>query len=277
MSASLSCSGARRVYTHRGGNTDYPIRKQLQYRATGVLLRSGFHAFSGNTAHAAASASQLFRIDPDRIEVIYNGLDFALLEPQRSKPQIEQELGIEAGDFVLGSAAHLRPWKRIDRLLRLVATLQEDGVRLLIIGGGPDRQRLERIAAELDLGDRLILTGMQRHIGDYLQVMDAFCLPSTGLESFGNAAVEAMAVGVPTVVFEDGGGLPEHIEPGQTGFVVANEDELRSVTRRLTTDDALRDRVSAAGKEAIREKYTVARAIERYDALYAAALTAGAN
>ena len=47
-------------------------------------------------------------------------------------------------------------------------------------------------------------------IADYVQVMDAFCLPSTGLESFGNAAVEAMALGVPTVVFADGGGLVEH-------------------------------------------------------------------
>jgi glycosyltransferase involved in cell wall biosynthesis len=242
-----------------------------------VLLRGGFHAISGNTAHAAASASQLFRIEPDRIEVTYNGLDFALLEPQRSKPQIEQELGIEAGDFVLGSAAHLRPWKRIDRLLRLVATLRENGFRLLIVGGGPDRPRLERIAAELDLGDRLILTGMQRHVGDYLQVMDAFCLPSTGLESFGNAAVEAMAVGVPTVVFEDGGGLPEHVVSGQTGFVVANDGELMTSVRRLAEDESLRQRISAAGRSAVREKYTVARAVARYDALYAEALGARAR
>ena len=63
-------------------------------------------------------------------------------------------------------------------------------------------------------------------MASYLQVMDVFCLPSTALESFGNAAVEAMAAGLPTVVFADGGGLVEHIDDGQTGFVVADQKEL---------------------------------------------------
>jgi glycosyltransferase involved in cell wall biosynthesis len=121
----------------------------------------------------------------------------------------------------------------------------------------------------------VIFTGLQRHVGDYLQVMHAFCLPSKGLESFGNAAVEAMAMGVPTIVFEDGGGMPEHIDPGRTGFVVANQAELIALVRRLVDDPGLRERVSASGREATREKYTIARAVERYDALYAEALGDG--
>jgi glycosyltransferase involved in cell wall biosynthesis len=109
-------------------------------------------------------------------------------------------------------------------------------------------------------------------VGDYLQVMDAFCLPSTSLESFGNAAVEAMAVGVPTIVFEDGGGLVEHVEQGRTGFVVADEDELRTVLLRLIDDEALRRRVGSCASETVRHRYALSKATEGYDALYADAL-----
>ena len=65
--------------------------------------------------------------------------------------------------------------------------------------------------------------------------MDAFCLPSTGMESFGNAAVEAMALGIPTIIFSDGGGWWRH-RPGQTGFVVADREELADTIRRLLGD-----------------------------------------
>jgi glycosyltransferase involved in cell wall biosynthesis len=272
MSASLACRGARRVYTRRGGVTDFSLRRRLRYRATGWILRTGFHAFSGNTAHGAECASRLFGIDRDRFRVTYNGLDFALLEPRRPKDQVRDELGVDSEEFIIGTAANLKRWKRIDRLLRLMARFDSDNVRLLILGDGPDRGRLERVAGELGLGKRAIFAGVQRHIGDYLQVIDTFCLPSAGPESFGNAAVEAMGVGIPTVVFEDGGGLVEHIEPGRTGFVVADERELGSVMRRLIADEALRERIGSMAREKIHAKYTLPKATEQFEALYAVAL-----
>lgn len=272
MLASLRNSGLRRVYTHRGGIIRYSPRKRLQYAATGVLLKRRFHGFSGNTAHAARCAGELFQMDGSRFRVTYNGIDFSLLEPDRDAGQVRGELGLEPGDFVLGTSANLRPWKRIDRLLYTLARLARPELRVLIVGDGVDRSRLEALAESLGVRPQTRFVGRQSNVGDFLQIMDAFCLPSMGLESFGNAAVEAMGSGVPTIVFADGGGTVEHIDDGSTGFVVADERALEAVLTRLLDDrQQLGPKLGERGREAVRSKYTPLDAARRYEDLYASA------
>jgi glycosyltransferase involved in cell wall biosynthesis len=274
MLASARCRGVRRIYTHRGGSTRYSIGKRLRYGVAGLMLRRRFHGFSGNTAHAARFAAQLFRMDPEQFEVTYNGLEFDLLEPMRSADSVRQDLGLDASDFVLGTAAYLKAWKRIDRLLIAAARLEEPAMRVLIVGDGPDRQRLEALAADLGISENVIFAGKQLHVGDYLQVMDAFCLPSTSLESFGNAAVEAMAMGVPTMILADSGGMLEHIEDETTGLVAADQAELERSVQRLIQDRELAWRIGVAGRESMRLRYTPDQAALRYRRLYASALGA---
>jgi glycosyltransferase involved in cell wall biosynthesis len=175
---------------------------------------------------------------------------------------------------VLGTAAHLKAWKRIDRLLIAAARLADPALRVLIVGDGPDRQRLEALADDLGISESVTFAGKQLHMGDYLQVMDAFCLPSTSLESFGNAAVEAMAMGIPTMVLADSGGMLEHIEDGTTGLVAADQAELERSVQRLLQDRELARRLGAAGSESMRQRYTPERAAQRYRRLYASALSA---
>ena len=102
--------------------------------------------------------------------------------------------------------------------------------------------------------------------------MDVFCLPSAGLESFGNAAVEAMALGLPTVVFADGGGLVEHIDDGETGFIVSDQLELEATLSRLLADAELSRRIGDRARGVIRRRYTLERAGVGYRALYGRAL-----
>lgn len=275
MLASLRCRGARRVYTHRGGLVRYPARKRVQYAIAGAMLRRGFNGLSGNTRHATRCASRLFRIDPRAFQVTYNGVEFELLEPSRSADETRAELGLQATDFVLGTAAHLKRWKRMDRLLQALKAIQDPRLRLLVVGDGEDRPRLESLAGALDLGDRVVFAGLRLRIGDYLQVMHAFCLPSMGLESFGNAAVEAMASGIPTIVFRDGGGMVEHIDSGDTGFVVGGQAELEATVSRLLADRAMAKRVGSRGRAAIRARYTARHSARAYKALYASALRSG--
>lgn len=277
--ASLRNAALRRVYTHRGGIIRYSPRKRLQYAATGALLKRRFHGLSGNTAHAARCAGELFQMDASRFRVTYNGIDFGLLESVRDPVEVRAELGLWAQDFVLGTSANLRPWKRIDRLLRSLATLGRPELRLLIVGDGLDRPRLEALADSLGVAARTVFAGRQSNVGDYLQVMDAFCLPSMGLESFGNAAVEAMGLGVPTIVFADGGGTVEHIDDGRTGFVVADEPALEAILAGLLDDrENLGHAVGERGREAVRSKYTPVDAARRYEDLYtSAARRAGAD
>jgi glycosyltransferase involved in cell wall biosynthesis len=271
MLGSVRCKGVRRVYTHRGGITHYPLRKRAQYAVTGALLRNSFHAFSGNTRHATTCAAQILRMKADDFEVTYNGLDFDLLEPQRAEHEVRAEIGIPESAFVVGTAAHLRPWKRIDVLIRAIVEVDDPAVRLLILGDGPDRGRLESLAAQVEPGGRIVFAGAKTDVADYLNAMDAFCLPSMALESFGNAAVEAMALGLPTIVFADGGGLTEHVQNGATGLVVGSEAELVIALRRLITDPDVATRLGEAGRAAVRARYTPPRAARAYRSLYAAA------
>jgi glycosyltransferase involved in cell wall biosynthesis len=183
MLSSILCGGATRVYTHRGGFTRYSVPKRLRYELTGMLVRRYFHAFSGNTLHGARAGARLYRLASERFDVTYNGLAFELLAPLRPADAIRAELGITPADFVLGTAANLKSWKRVDRLVDLVSLLRDPALRLLVVGDGPERSALEAQARSFGAQSNVIFVGAQPHPPDYLQIMDAFCLPSMGLES----------------------------------------------------------------------------------------------
>jgi glycosyltransferase involved in cell wall biosynthesis len=268
MLSSLMCRDARRIYTHRGGIIRYSAKKRIVQKMSGFFLRHCFHAFSGNTEHAARCGAELYKIPIHRFKITYNGLEFDHLLPQRSPEIIRGELSLNPTDFVIGTSANLRPWKRIDRLLNAVTALPKPNIKLLIIGDGVDRSRLQELTNYLGIGQKVIFTGMKDHIADYLQVMDVFCLPSMGLESFGNAAVEAMAFGLPTVVFSDGGGMLEHIQGGETGFVVNGQSELVKIFEELAGNREWGRQIGNRARTHIRQKYTLEEAGRAYKSLY---------
>ena len=204
--------------------------------------------------------------------MIYNGLDFALLEPTRSPTDVRAELpDWPDGALLVGTAANLQSWKRVERLLEAVAKAGK-GVNCVVLGEGPARPGLERRSAELGVPDRVAFVGWKKHVGDYLQLLDAFVLPSGPEEGFGNAAVEAMGLGIPTVVFEDGGGLVEHVVDRKTGLVVSDTDDLARALRELAADPGLRMQLGGVGRQYVRETYSLEAMFLRYDALYREAM-----
>jgi glycosyltransferase involved in cell wall biosynthesis len=272
MLGSVFCKKATRVYTHRGGFTRYTTLKRMRYKTTGVLIRRYFHGVSGNTAHGAHSGAKLCGLDPAAVMVTYNGLDLELLTPQRSAALIRAELGIGEEDFVVGTAATLKPWKRINLLIDLVARIPNSKLRLLIVGDGTQRRSLEAQTRSLGVEPKVSFVGVQACPADYLQVMDAFCLPSTALESFGNAVVEAMAMGIPSIVFADSPGVTEHIEPDRTGFIASDQRQLAEIVERLMADPSLRKRIGQEAEADIRSRYTPMRAAQSYKRLYVQAM-----
>jgi glycosyltransferase involved in cell wall biosynthesis len=259
----------RAVYTHRGGIRDHAFAKRVRHAVVGRALRNRFDALSANTLQSARAAAALYRIPIARIPITYNGIDVALLAPARPLADVLGELPDAARTAVrLGTAANLRAWKRVDRLLRLVASLPGERIHAVILGDGPHRPELERLSRSLGVEDRVTFAGRREHIGDYLQAIDVFVLPSGPEEAFGNAVVEAMGVGLPVCVFADGGGLVEHVTDGETGFVVADERELVDRVRELVHDAGLRKRLGSAAQAAVRSRYAVAAMVHRYDELY---------
>ncbi len=169
---------ARKVYTHRGGVSLPTGRRDLRYRVFRRIVRKRFAAISANTEQGARAASQLLHVPVEQVAVTYNGIDFDLLEPRRSAEDVRQELGIGETETVVGTSGSLRSWKRFDRVLRALSVTQDDRLRGLVVGDGPERTSLEQLADSLGVRGRVRFVGKQAHVGDYLQVMDVFTLPS---------------------------------------------------------------------------------------------------
>jgi glycosyltransferase involved in cell wall biosynthesis len=181
-----------------------------------------------------------------------------------------EAVGIPRDVTVVGTSAKLIPWKRIDRLVRAAARLQQD-VHCLVVGSGPELVALQRLADELGVSRRVTFVGLQECVGDYLQLMDVFALPSGPDEGFGNSLVEAMGVGLPSVVFSDGGGLLEHVSDGHTGLVAVGQEDFVGKLERLVADPAARRRIGDAGRNAVRSRYGLEQSLNGYLRLYAGA------
>ena len=141
-----------------------------------------------------------------------------------------------------------------------------------MIGDGPDRPALERQASEMGLQDRIIFVGEAHDPVRWLSVADLFLLPSTQ-ESFGLAALEAMACEVP-VIASSVGGLPEIITDGVNGYVCQPDDadEMAARGLELLRDDARRAEMGRAAAAIVRDRYCTARIVPLYEAAYQRAL-----
>lgn len=259
----------RLFYTHRAGMFTYDFKRLLRYKLTGWYLRRHFSGISGNTGQACDAASTLFRVPRERISVTYNGIDFSLLNPVRSRREMLDELKeSDAGIIRIGTSANLRRLKRINLLIDAVARLADRPVHCYVLGDGPAREELVEQARSQGIADRVTFTGKVERVGDYLQLFDIFVLPSGPEESFGNSAVEAMGVGISTIIFADGGGLVEHVDNGITGYVVRDVAELTDHLSHLIASPEERRRIGDAARREMNDRYSPARMVERYMRLY---------
>ncbi|MCA1726303.1 MAG: glycosyltransferase family 4 protein [Actinobacteria bacterium] len=273
FAASLAVPGVVRAFTARGGEPQeaWPLGKRVRHCIGGVMLRRGFHAFSANTRHAADVAERRYGLAPGSVAVTPNGLDFALLKPERPREEVRRELGAGPEDVLVGTAAVLKPWKRVERLVEAVAAVADPRVRGVVIGDGPDRGRLEARARALGVAGRMRFTGMLERVADHVAALDVFALTSGPQESFGNAIVEAMALGVPSIAFADSPGALEHVREKATGLVVRDVADLAQAISALVGDAARRSVLGRTGAAEVRARYTVDRMVEGYARLYRSA------
>jgi glycosyltransferase involved in cell wall biosynthesis len=265
MLASLRTS-ATRIYTHRAGRIVYRGRRALRYRLLGRLLRR-FHAISGSR-QAMSAIRDLYGIPADRIHTTFNGVDPALLAPRLTPADVRADFGIPPGSVLIGTAGRLRKLKRVDLLIEAAGALRPGHWSIVVIGDGPDRGRLERLAQQSSARARIRFVGMQTQIGDWLTALDVFVLATGQEESFGNAAVEAMAAGLPTIVFDDSPALTEHVVDRETGLVVGTQGELADRLQELIDDDALRERLGDAAAASALSRYSMERVVDRFEGVY---------
>lgn len=199
-----------------------------------------------------------------KIVAIPNPLDIEQIE-MKAREATEKPAGDGVLPLVVGMG-RLTPQKGFDLLIRSMP-LARNRYRLMIIGEGTERERLERLSAGLGLSDRVVVAGFRPNPYVVLAGADLFVLPSR-FEGFPNSLVEAMALGVPCVSTRCRTGPEEIITDGRDGLLVPVEDPaaLAAAIDRLLEDDTLRTCVARAGRDRIRE-FDAPRIVRRFEAL----------
>ncbi len=210
---------------------------------------------------------EFFEID-DKIEVIPNFIDSAHFR-RLNKSHFRQAL-CPHGEKVVAHVSNFRPVKRVQDVVHVFARLQGLGIpcKLLLVGDGPERPPAEHLARELGVHADVRFLGKQEPVEEILSIADLLLLPS-GSETFGLAALEAMACEVP-VVSSDIGGLPEVNVDGVTGFLcpLGDIDALTEASRKILTDEELHGRMARAARERAISEFDVERIVPQYEALY---------
>ena len=204
------------------------------------------------------------------IEVIPNFLDCAAYERLDVPDLRRRYTGGDTATRVVVHVSNFRPVKRIDSVIEVFGRIAAAvPAVLLLIGDGPDTALARRMAQQLDLEPRVRFLGAQENLVPLLSIADLFLLPSAQ-ESFGLAAAEAMACGVP-VVASNAGGLPEVIDHAVTGYLhpVGAVDAMAESAIAVLRDDALHRRVGMEAARRVRERFCTERVVPMYEALYA--------
>ena len=167
------------------------------------------------SASLKADTLAIFDIEKE-VHIIPNFIDMNNL--QKDFENCKRHLMANEDEKIIVHVSNLRPVKRIDHVIEIFNKIQKEiKVKLLIIGDGPERENASKLAQELGIRDQIIFLGKSNEIERILCFSDLFLLPSEK-ESFGLAALEAMAHGLP-VVASNAGGLPEVITDGESGYL----------------------------------------------------------
>jgi len=209
------------------------------------------------------------------IRVIPNFLDCGDYK-RREMPDLRARLcPPDRYDKLVIHLSNFRPVKRVEAAMEIFHRIRKRvRAKFLLVGEGPDLSRAMRMAHELNLGCDVEALGEQEHVIPLLSVSDLFLLPSA-TESFGLAALEAMACSVP-VIASRAGGLPEVIEHGVTGFLHP-PDDLQGMAESgiaLLTDATLHAGYAKASRERAEKFFCAKRVVPQYEAYYQEVISA---
>jgi N-acetyl-alpha-D-glucosaminyl L-malate synthase BshA len=241
-----------------GADRSYlPITRFSIEKSDGVTAVSGF---------LRDATYQTFGVKND-IRVIYNFVNLDRYPPGPAD-NLRGDLA-PAGERVLIHLSNFRPVKRPTDVIEVFARVQAHlPAVLLMVGDGPERGNAEYLAQKYGLENRVRFLGKRDDIEELTSCADLLLLPSDN-ESFGLAALEAMANSVPVLVSRVGG-LPEVVTDGVDGFLVEprNVDEMARRAVEILSDEDRRRQMGARARETARTRFSAARIIPQYEDLY---------
>ena len=197
-------------------------------------------------------------IPSTQIALVYEGVEVPAPIGAETRARARSKWNVRDDEFVFSSVGYLLPEKGHEHLLRALGSVVRENphCKLLLAGDGPERRRLETLAAGLGLRDRIVFAGIVEKISDVYSATDTFVFPSLA-EPLGTSMLTAMSYGLP-VIGVASGGVPEYVEPGVSGLLAkeASGEALAVEMSRLLQNPELRQRLGTHARERVSTNFS---------------------
>ncbi len=245
-----------------------PLQKQI------IVLISKFAALFQDTIICVSEYDKKGALEhhiapAEKLITIHNGIDNAgIAKKLLSRKEAREKLGIAETAFIVGTIANFYKNKALDTLPFAAISAAHSDVHFVIIGEGPEREKIERLIEKYQLKDRFTLTGALQNANIYLKAFDIFVLPSRK-EGLPYALLEAMAAKL-TCIASDAGGIPEVIENNVNGITIKHitPGKLWEAIAACRKDKKHCKELAVRGEETIQKKFSLETMVRDTLALY---------
>ena len=263
--------GCAIVYTR---HSVFPVPKKIS-RGPGKLLNKFINEhYSDRIISVSPAASDNLTdsgISPEKIDLVFNGVESLQPAPEETKEKLRREFGIRNGQFTAAILARIISYKGHMDIIDAARILKEKGYdfKILFAGTG-EAEYLKEIQKQIDalgLHDNILLTGFRKDVPDILSILDVQLNASYGTEATSLSLLEGFSLGIPAIA-SDYGGNPYVVEHGVNGLIFKTRDinSLADALQKLMDDPVLLDTLGKKARSIYEEKYTAqiyARNVEK--------------
>jgi glycosyltransferase involved in cell wall biosynthesis len=257
-------SGRGKIVSRRG--IDLPLKNKFHYRITYNKLADIIIANSEATKKTLLKNASW--LTPDRIKVIYNGINVEDYAETKTK-DLHKELGIPENIPLIGFVGRLSVQKGIEYLLKAFLKVKSRlNAHLLIAGTGELEEHIKKFISQNNLKDSVYLLGFRDDTNNIMRTIDLLILPSLW-EGFGIVLIEAMAAGKPCLTTQISS-MPEIVENNISGIVVSARDSnsLAEACLKIISDKELANKMGMEGKRIANERFEIVKMIDSYEKVF---------
>jgi glycosyltransferase involved in cell wall biosynthesis len=209
-------------------------------------------------------------IPPEKMTVVYEGVEVSRLPSPQIRHAARTRWGVIDESPVIGCVGVLLPDKGQDALIRALATVRAEfpSVKLLLVGDGPDKSRLQQLAAKLSVSDAVIFAGFVSAMESVYPALDLFAFPSR-FEGLGTSLLSAMSYAIPSVAFRTCA-FPEIIEHGRSGLLAElnNDASLPNSIAAILRNPEIALQIGRAARQRIDQKFSAPKMVENMLSVY---------